>query len=77
MGYSATTASIVKEILPRGPNASYSDVSVIVGGFSQIGNEITNQTTSDLKKAETIAIPITFLLLLVAFGSVVAALLPA
>jgi putative drug exporter of the RND superfamily len=49
-------------------------VTVRIGGT--LGTGITTQVTKDLAVAESIAIPITLILLMLAFGSVVAALLP-
>ena len=45
-------------------------------GGAVIGNEFTNTITGDLARAEAIAIPITIVLLLFVFGSVVSAGLP-
>ena len=49
-------------------------ITVRVGGA--LGTDINTQVTKDLALAESIAVPITLLLLLLAFGSMVAALLP-
>src|SRR6516164_6435899 len=51
-------------------------VDVTVGGSSAIGNDILKQVTKSLRSAEGIAVPIILVLLVLAFGSVVAALLP-
>jgi putative drug exporter of the RND superfamily len=51
-------------------------VDVTVGGTSAIGNDILGQVTKSLRIAEGIAVPIILALLVFAFGSVVAALLP-
>jgi RND superfamily putative drug exporter len=51
-------------------------VTVQAGGQLGVGNDVTNQVGKDLALAEAIAVPLTVLLLLLAFGSVVAALLP-
>src|SRR6516165_4432511 len=51
-------------------------VDVTVGGSSAIGNDILKQVTKSLRSAEGIAVPIILALLVLAFGSVVAALLP-
>ncbi len=51
-------------------------VRVEVGGFGQVFREVGKTIESDLIKAESIAVPITLLLLLLVFGSVVAAALP-
>ena len=52
-------------------------VDVTVGGSAAIGNDITTQVGKSLRTAEMIAVPIILALLVFAFGSVVAALLPA
>ncbi len=51
-------------------------VDVTVGGSAAIGNDILGQVTKSLRIAEGIAVPIILALLVFAFGSVVAALLP-
>ncbi|WP_433331160.1 MMPL family transporter [Spirillospora sp. CA-294931] len=51
-------------------------LSVRAGGGAAIGNDMQAQVPKDLLLAEAIAIPLTLVLLLFVFGSVVAALLP-
>ncbi len=51
-------------------------VSVGVGGQAEVFREINVQVQNDLSRAELIAFPITLLLLILLFGSVVAAGLP-
>jgi RND superfamily putative drug exporter len=51
-------------------------VDVTVGGDTGIDNDITHQVGTSLAVAEAIAVPIILALLIFAFGSVVAALLP-
>jgi RND superfamily putative drug exporter len=51
-------------------------VDVSVGGSAAIGNDITQQVFKSLRTAEMIAVPVILALLVFAFGSVVAALLP-
>ena len=51
-------------------------VDVSVGGGAAIGNDITLQVFKSLRTAEMIAVPVILALLVFAFGSVVAALLP-
>jgi putative drug exporter of the RND superfamily len=51
-------------------------VDVTVGGSAAIGNDITKQVGKSLVIAEGIAVPIILALLVFAFGSVAAALLP-
>lgn len=51
-------------------------INVQLGGLAAANSDISTQVGKDLALAETIAIPITLLLLLWAFGSIVSALLP-
>ena len=51
-------------------------VTVQAGGEAAINHAVTHQVTADLGLAEGIAVPLTLLLLVLAFGSLVAALLP-
>jgi RND superfamily putative drug exporter len=51
-------------------------LSVAAGGEAIVNDAVSKTVESDLKKAESIALPITLVLLVVVFGSVVAALLP-
>ncbi|MEU5839654.1 MMPL family transporter [Streptomyces diacarni] len=51
-------------------------VSVQAGGPAALNGDITAQVSGDLALAEAIAVPVTLVLLIIAFGSVVAALLP-
>jgi putative drug exporter of the RND superfamily len=52
------------------------EVDVTVGGSAAISNDVLTQVTKSLRTAEMIAVPIILALLVFAFGSVVAALLP-
>ncbi len=51
-------------------------VTVLAGGPAGINHDVTNQVTRSLAIAEAIAVPLTLLLLVFAFGSLVSALLP-
>lgn len=51
-------------------------VSVQVGGFAQVFHDVNETIEEDLLRAELIALPITLVLLILVFGSVVAASLP-
>ncbi len=51
-------------------------LTVTAGGPAVVNNAVSERVESDLQRAEMIALPITLLLLVVVFGSVVAALLP-
>ncbi len=50
--------------------------SVYIGGGQAISKAINSQIAKDLARAETIAIPLTFILLLLVFGSLIAAGMP-
>ncbi len=51
-------------------------IDVEVGGYVEVFNEVGQTIEDDLVRAETIALPITLILLLLVFGSVVSASLP-
>ncbi|WP_328768501.1 MMPL family transporter [Streptomyces sp. NBC_00286] len=51
-------------------------LSVQAGGNAAVGDEVPNQVAKDLALAEAIAVPLILILLVIAFGSLVAALLP-
>ena len=51
-------------------------VTVRAGGGAAVSNDVSTQVAADLALAEAIAVPVTLVLLVLAFGSVVAALLP-
>ena len=51
-------------------------IDVAVGGFAEVFRQVGTTIESDLAKAESVAIPITLLLLVLVFGSVIAAGLP-
>jgi RND superfamily putative drug exporter len=57
-------------------SSSSAEVDVTVGGDAAVGSDITSQVGKSLIIAEGIAVPIILLLLVFAFGNVVAALLP-
>jgi RND superfamily putative drug exporter len=65
-----------EEFLERFDGQDAGPVRVDLGGREAVFAEIGSTIESDLARAETIAIPLTLLLLLVVFGSVVAAGLP-
>ncbi|MFF3851037.1 MMPL family transporter [Streptomyces sp. NPDC002328] len=52
------------------------NLTVQAGGGAAVGADLSNQVVEDLILAEAIAIPLTLVLLLIVFGSAVAALLP-
>ncbi|HET6502362.1 MAG TPA: MMPL family transporter [Amycolatopsis sp.] len=51
-------------------------VTVTAGGAAVVNTDITKQVSADLFRAEAIAVPVITILLVVVFGSAVAALLP-
>lgn len=53
-----------------------SPITVRVGGFGPVFAEVNETIEADLVRAESIALPVTLVLMLLVFGSVVAALLP-
>jgi RND superfamily putative drug exporter len=57
-------------------SGSYNGLEVRIAGFGAVFNAIDDRVRSDLAKAELIANPITIILLLFVFGSLVAAGLP-
>jgi RND superfamily putative drug exporter len=73
----------IEELGPRYQRGSSDDpggasdaVTVEVGGFAQVFHEVGTTIEEDLVRAEMIALPITLVLLVIIFGSVVAATLP-
>ncbi|CAO5245704.1 putative drug exporter of the RND superfamily [Frankia sp. AgKG'84/4] len=66
------------DVVDRYESGDHSPAAVIVqpGGAATVGVNIGSQVSSDLAKAETFAIPVTLVLLVLAFAGVVAALLP-
>jgi RND superfamily putative drug exporter len=62
--------------LARDLTAAAGPLQIQVGGAEEVNRQIGTHVATDLAKAETIAIPVTLLLLVVAFGSLIAASLP-
>lgn len=54
----------------------HAGVDVRFGGITQIDNDINDRTAQDLALAESVAVPLTLVLLILVFRGVVAALLP-
>jgi len=69
-------AKRIKDLSPRYTRPDGTDVTVAVGGFAEVFRQISGQIEHDLARAETISLPIVLLLLVLVFGSVVAASLP-
>jgi RND superfamily putative drug exporter len=55
---------------------TYKDLDVYISGASVFANAINGRIQDDLKIAEAIAIPLTFILLLIIFGAMVASAMP-
>jgi RND superfamily putative drug exporter len=55
---------------------TYKDLDVYISGESVFANAINGRIQDDLKIAEAIAIPLTFILLLIIFGAMVASAMP-
>ena len=69
------TAEVSKDIQDRFTGENYG-ATIYVAGWGPITSEINHTIESDLTRAESVAIPITLLLMIFVFGSVVAAGLP-
>lgn len=65
-----------KEIIDEYTGAGDGGLTVEAGGSAAVGDDMGTYSSEDLVLAETIALPLTLLLLLFVFGSVVSALLP-
>jgi len=74
VGNDTQAAKTATALLTSYAHLNNSAVTVRIGGA--LGTDITTQVTKDLAVAESIAVPLTLVLLMLAFGSVVAALLP-
>ena len=57
-------------------DGAYKSLRVYVGGFSTISYAISSKISKDLAVAESISIPLTFLLLLFIFGGLIASAMP-
>jgi RND superfamily putative drug exporter len=67
---------VAADLVPELDALDDAAVDVEVGGFAAVFREVGSTIEDDLLRAEMIAIPITLILLLVVFGSVVSATLP-
>ncbi|MCM3897857.1 MMPL family transporter [Gordonia sputi] len=74
-GGEAEAPAHAKEVASRFEGAR-DGITVRVGGQGMVFQQVNEQTTRDLAVAEAIAIPISFLVLIVVFGGVIAAMLP-
>ena len=57
-------------------DGEFGNLRIYVGGFSTFNNAINKRISSDLKFAEAISIPLTFLFLLFVFGGLIASAMP-
>ena len=65
----------IEELSPAYTRTSDS-INVEVGGFAEIFRQVSERVEEDLARAESIAFPITLILLVFVFGSIVAGFLP-
>lgn len=65
----------IEELSPRYHRES-DEISVDIGGYAEVFRIVNHQVEQDLVRAELIAFPVTLVLLVLVFGSVVAAGLP-
>jgi RND superfamily putative drug exporter len=65
----------IEELSPRYTRTE-GDLTVKVGGFAEVYRQVGETIEADLVRAESIAFPITLILLVIVFGTVVAASLP-
>jgi putative drug exporter of the RND superfamily len=68
-------ADVIEHLSPRYTRAG-GEISVAVGGFAEVFRQVSTQIEHDLVRAEMISLPIILILLVLVFGSVVAASLP-
>ena len=69
-------ASTATKTLVARYGGDHDGLTVLAGGHLGVNRDVSTQVTKDLALAEGIAVPVTLLLLVLAFGSLVAALLP-
>ncbi|MGL5826717.1 MAG: MMPL family transporter [Nocardioides sp.] len=62
--------------LAREYGDGYRGLDIEIGGFAAVSDSITRHVTEDLARAESIAIPLSMVLLVIVFGSIVSAGLP-
>ncbi|MFJ3924775.1 MMPL family transporter [Streptomyces sp. NPDC090022] len=75
LGDEKTTAEVLDRIAPA-YRGTQGPVTVSLGGPVAVQREVTTTIQEDLLRAELIALPVTLVLLVLVFGSAVAALLP-
>ena len=64
------------KLIQKKYDGTYKSLRVYVGGFSTISYAISSKISKDLAVAESISIPLTFLLLLFIFGGLIASAMP-
>ncbi|MDP1805123.1 MAG: MMPL family transporter, partial [Acidimicrobiales bacterium] len=69
-------AERIEHLSPRYTRSDGAEVTVAVGGFAEVFRQVSTQIEHDLVRAEMISLPIILILLVLVFGSVVAASLP-
>nr|WSW45754.1 MMPL family transporter [Streptomyces sp. NBC_01001] len=75
LGDEKARAAVLERIAPR-YRGGHGPVRVSLGGPVAVQREVTTTIQEDLLRAEVIALPVTLVLLVIVFGSAVAALLP-
>jgi RND superfamily putative drug exporter len=71
-----SNAKNVAKLIQNKYDSSFKSLHVYVGGYSLVNYAITSKISKDLALAESISIPLTFLLLLFIFGGLVASAMP-
>ena len=71
-----TLLSSLASDLQKKYDGKIGNLRIYVGGFSTFNNAINERISSDLKFAEAISIPLTFLFLLFVFGGLIASAMP-
>ena len=64
------------ELFQKSYDGSYDGLTLYAGGASVVGHAITEKISDDLKIAELISIPLTFILLTIVFGALAASAMP-
>ncbi|MFJ7271518.1 MMPL family transporter [Streptomyces sp. NPDC099050] len=75
LGDEKTANAVLDRIVPS-YRGEHGPVTVSLGGPAAVQREVTSTIQEDLLRAELIALPVTLVLLVLVFGSAVAALLP-
>jgi RND superfamily putative drug exporter len=70
------TSTDLAKLIQKKYDGTYKSLRVYVGGYSTISYAITTKISKDLALAESISVPLTFVLLLIVFGGLVASAMP-